>query len=60
MTYRELDKLLRKAGYELLYVRGSHHYYHSPITGKKFPVPRHSGDIKKGTLNKIFRQSGLK
>ena len=40
---------------------GNHDIYHSPITGKDFPVPRHStADVKKGLLNRILKQSGIK
>ena len=53
MKISELLKLLKD--------NGCHDIYHSPITGKDFPVPRHStADVKKGLLNRILKQSGIK
>lgn len=61
MTFKDVEKVLKDAGCEFMYVRGSHYYFHSPITGIKFPVPRHGNhDLKKGTVNKIKKQAGLK
>ena len=38
----------------------NHDFYYSPITGKTFSVPRHKGEIKKGTLHSILTDAGLK
>lgn len=60
VTFRELDKILKNNGW----IRdkkgnGSSHVMYRK-DGKKVPVPDHSGDIPKGTLNAIFKQAGLK
>ena len=36
-----------------------HDIYYSPITGKKFPVPRHAKEIAEGTLKSIKKDAGL-
>lgn len=59
MTFRELDKLL-KANEWVRDSKGngsSHVMYRKD--NKKIPVPNHSGDIPKGTLNAIMKQAGL-
>lgn len=37
---------------------GSHQIWKTP-TGATFPVPRHPGDLKPGTLLKILKLAGL-
>lgn len=60
MTFKELEKILKKDGWEYEYTRGSHfNYYHKEKSGK-VTVPNHKGDIPKGTLNSILKQAGLK
>lgn len=60
VTFRELDKILRANGW----VKGSKGNGSSHIMyrkdNKKIPVPDHSGDIPKGTLNAILKQAGIK
>ena len=72
MKISELLKLLKDNGCFFVRPGGNHDIYHSPITGKDFPVPRHStadvkkgllnstADVKKGLLNRILKQSGIK
>ena len=61
MRVRELEKILRDAGCYPVREGDEHTIWKSPISGNKFPVSRHkSEDVKKGTLNKILKQAGLK
>jgi predicted RNA binding protein YcfA (HicA-like mRNA interferase family) len=56
MTAREVEAILRRAGFEVIRI-GSHR-----IWGKEsriVPVPMHAGDIPKGTLHNIIKQSGM-
>jgi predicted RNA binding protein YcfA (HicA-like mRNA interferase family) len=57
MTKRELEKLLRKAGF-FKRIGGRHDVWvqrgFPPI-----PVPRHKGDIPKGTLKSIIKHAKL-
>ncbi len=60
MKKGELIKILKKNNCYLFRHGTSHDIWMSPITNKKFPVPRHKNEMKKGTVNKILRQSGIK
>lgn len=60
MTFKEVEKLLLKNGWYRYRVVGSHYQYkHSYILGK-ITIPRHCKEIKKGTLNSILKQAGIK
>lgn len=58
MTKLELERKLRKAGWTLGH-GGSHDYALSPDGKTKIPIPRHSGDIKKGLAIAILKAAGL-
>jgi predicted RNA binding protein YcfA (HicA-like mRNA interferase family) len=59
VTGRELIKLLRKYGWQLDRITGSH--YIMKKQEKTLTVPVHSKrDIPKGTLNSILKEAGLK
>jgi predicted RNA binding protein YcfA (HicA-like mRNA interferase family) len=59
LTGKELIAALRKAGFEVIRVRGSHHFLrHSD--GRATVVPAHSGEtIGPGLLNKILHDCEL-
>lgn len=56
--YRDLTRILRKAGcIKVREAKGSHEYWQSPVSGKRFPVP---ANIKyRGLANAILRQAGI-
>lgn len=57
MTKHDVEKLLKHAGFEK-HAGGKHDIW----TKKSFPpisVPRHKGDIPKGTLKSILKSAGL-
>ena len=59
MSGKDLVKLLRKNGWTLLRIIGSHHYMSKGP--KVVSVPVHgSHDIDKGLLEKLLKQVGLK
>ena len=60
MTFRELEKLLKKDGWKLKSVKGSHYHYIHPTKPGKVSVPKHKGDLKIGTVDNILKQAGLK
>lgn len=61
MTFKELDKLLKSNGWFPVRSKGSHVQYQHKEYPNTIAVPNHSGkDIKKGTLNSILKQAGLK
>lgn len=58
MTKREITKLLRKAGF--VKHEGSRHELWTKEGFPPVEVPRHKGDIPKGTAHSILKQAGLK
>ena len=57
---RKLVKALRKAGFRLSHVRGSHHYLRHPEDDRLVTIPVHGNrDLPVGTLRAILRQSSL-
>lgn len=62
MVYRDIVKVLKKAGWKEVAVKGSHHQF-KDSTGKtagKATVPNHGNkDISIKTLESIERQTGL-
>jgi predicted RNA binding protein YcfA (HicA-like mRNA interferase family) len=60
MTYRELVRKLRTAGFEFdRHAAGSHEIWFNRVTLRRTTVPNHSGDLPAGTLRAIIRQTGL-
>ena len=58
-TGHDLIRALRKAGFEVIRVRGSHHFLRHE-DGRASVVPVHSGEtIGPGLLNKILRDCEL-
>ena len=60
MTFKEVEKILKRDGWYLESIRGSHCKYKHPTKVGTVIVPNHKGDIPKGTLYSIFKQAGLK
>ena len=53
-------RALQKAGFELVHVRGSHHYLRRPDGSHLVVVPVHGNrDLPPGTLRSILRQAEL-
>ena len=57
MTKRELLKILNQAGWQYLR-EGRHEIWGKG--GKTIPIPRHTGDIPRGTAEKILKRAGIK
>lgn len=60
MRFKEIERILKKDGWQYKNSRGSHNYYIHPIKPGKITIPNHSGDIDPGTLKSILKQAGLK
>lgn len=60
MTVREILKILRKDRWYETTQEGSHINLKHPSKPGKVTVPNHSGDLRPGTLNSIYKQAGLK
>jgi predicted RNA binding protein YcfA (HicA-like mRNA interferase family) len=58
VTYRELARKLQRAGY--VEIRTSRHpVYYLAARNVTIPVPRHPGDVPKGTLRAVVREMGV-
>ena len=60
MTAKEILKILKKDGWYIVEITGSHYQLKHLIKSGRVTIPFHSGDIKQGTLNSILKQAGLK
>jgi predicted RNA binding protein YcfA (HicA-like mRNA interferase family) len=60
MKPRELLKILKSDGWEIIYQRGSHINLKHPSKPGKVQIPNHNKDLKPKTLNSILKQAGLK
>jgi predicted RNA binding protein YcfA (HicA-like mRNA interferase family) len=58
LTKKELENLLKKAGFEK--VSGGRHDIWKKLGFPPIPVPRHRGDIKAGTAQKILKAAGIR
>jgi len=59
--YNELFRILKKDGWYIVRQRGSHIHMLHPIKKGKLLVPYHSAkEVKKGFLNSILKQAGIK
>jgi predicted RNA binding protein YcfA (HicA-like mRNA interferase family) len=51
-------RALQRAGFELVHVRGSHHYLRRPHGSRLVVVPVHGNrDLPVGTLRSVLRQA---
>lgn len=59
MTKIELEKKLRKAGWIITHGKAHDQATSVEKPGVKIPIPRHAGDIPKGTLQAILKEAGI-
>lgn len=57
MTKREIERLLKEAGF-IKHSGGRHDIWKKPGF-PPIPVPRHKGDIPKGTVKSIIKYANL-
>lgn len=60
MNSKEVVKLLKKDGWNLIRVKGSHHVFVHDVKKGIVVVPMHNKDLAPGTLISIYKQAGLK
>jgi predicted RNA binding protein YcfA (HicA-like mRNA interferase family) len=56
---RELIKKIEQAGWVQVRVKGSHHHFKHPRYSRLVTVPVHKGDLPKGLVEAILKQTGL-
>ena len=59
MSSADLIRQLKKAGWRLERVRGSHHVFTHPEHGSHVTVPYPKKDLGKGLVAAIFKQAGI-
>jgi len=60
MTKRELEKILKKEGWTIKHGSAHDQATNPNVPGVKIPIPRHKGDLPKGTVEGIKKEAGLK
>lgn len=60
ITPKQMIKLLKNNGFEIVSQNGSHVKMRNEVTKRQTEVPMHSKDLKKGLENAILKQAGLK
>ena len=60
MKTSELLKILKKNGCWFLRHGGNHDIWYSDKTQRQVKVPRHSGEMKTGTVHNILKEAGLR
>lgn len=58
-TPKEIIKLLKKKGFVLDRIKGSHHIYYHNETKRRVVVPLHKKDLPKGTFWSILKLAGI-
>lgn len=58
MKDKDLLKLLKKNGWKVIRINGSHHILQKD--GETTVVPIHNKDVPIGLLNQILKETGLK
>ncbi|MEK7071952.1 MAG: type II toxin-antitoxin system HicA family toxin [Patescibacteria group bacterium] len=59
LTAVKLLRILKKAGFLVLRIKGSHYFLEHPITKKFTSIPMHSGNMKRGLMMGILKQAGI-
>ena len=59
LTSTDVIRILKKKGFILDRVKGSHHIYFHPEIHRRVIVSYHKRDLPKGTLYEILKQAGL-
>ncbi len=55
---RDIVARLRREGYELKSVKGSHHKYVHPVSRRQVVVPHPKRDLPRGTVGDIYKHAG--
>jgi len=60
MNSKEIVKMLKKDGWTLVHVKGSHHQFKHPSKKGKVTVPHPKKQLPLPTVRSILKQAGLK
>ncbi|PCJ83604.1 MAG: addiction module toxin, HicA family [Flavobacteriales bacterium] len=59
MSSKDIIKLLKKNGFKLDRIKGSHHIFIHPQSRNRAVVPHPKKDLPIGTARSILRQAGI-
>ncbi len=59
MRFIELDRLLKKHGWQVVRTKGSHNQYQKEGVAKTLTVPNHSGDIANIIVKNILKGANI-
>ncbi|MEK9165520.1 MAG: type II toxin-antitoxin system HicA family toxin [Patescibacteria group bacterium] len=59
LTSKQIIKVLKKKGFELDHITGSHYIFYHSLYKRRVVIPYHFKDLPKGTLLSILKQAGL-
>jgi len=59
VTFKEIERIVKKDGWFLNTIEGSHYHYKHEMKKGKVTIPFHGGDIPKRVIHSILRQAGL-
>jgi len=60
MKFQEIERTIKKDGWKLKAVCGSHYQYVHASKSGKVTIPHHDGDIAPVIIKSILRQAGIK
>jgi predicted RNA binding protein YcfA (HicA-like mRNA interferase family) len=60
MNSRDVMKVLKEDGWEVVNIRGSHHQFKHPTKTGRVTLPHPKKDLPLGTVRNIFKQAGIK
>jgi predicted RNA binding protein YcfA (HicA-like mRNA interferase family) len=56
---RDVMAALKRAGFVVVRVKGSHYQLQNPENGRRVTVPYHGGNLSKATTASILAQAGI-
>ena len=59
MNSKDVMKDLKKDGWEIVNIRGSHHQFKHPTKQDRVTLPHPKKDLPKGTVNAIYKSAGI-
>ncbi|MCL2210284.1 MAG: type II toxin-antitoxin system HicA family toxin [Treponema sp.] len=60
MKFLEIEKIIKKDGWKLKNVSGSHYHYIHAVKSGKVAIPYHEKDLHPDTIRSILKQAQIK
>jgi len=59
ITYKKLQRVLEKSGFQIDHTTGSHFIFYNKMSKKRVTLPFHTKELAKGTLMSILKEAGI-